>query len=85
MEQMTCEHCGSNISPDGTSCPQCGFEIPKPSASKKSAKVVPFRPRKKARRPVPSKKRPPTPTFFWWFIAILAAAIVLPYIVPMHP
>ncbi len=82
---MTCEHCGSIISPGGDSCPQCGFEVPKPAPPKKTAKVVPFRPRKKSRRPAPAKRRPAGGTFLWWFIAIIAAAVILPYLVPMHP
>jgi hypothetical protein len=88
MEIMTCEHCGSLLSRDESSCPQCGFEVPSPNPVKKTSKVVPFRPRKKKRPPSPSKGRRGRfvkgPTF-WWFIAILAGSLLLPYVVPMHP
>ncbi len=80
---MTCDNCGGIMNHDALTCPQCGFESPAPI--KKSAKVVPFRPRKKNRRPLPPKGRIAGGKTFWWFIAILAAALVLPYIIRMHP
>ncbi|SMC07565.1 hypothetical protein SAMN00768000_3446 [Sulfobacillus thermosulfidooxidans DSM 9293] len=82
---MTCEHCGSLLSRDESTCPQCGFEVPSPAPIKKSAKVVPFRPRKKRRRPSPPKGRYAGGPVFWWIVAIIAISLLLPYIIPMHP
>jgi hypothetical protein len=85
---MTCEHCGNLLDRNESSCAQCGFDAPNPSPIKKTSKVVPFRPRKKRRRPPSSNGRRGhfvKGPVFWWFIAILAGSLLLPYLVPMHP
>ncbi len=85
---MTCEHCGSLLSRNESTCPQCGFEVSSPPPTKKRAKVVPFRPRKK-RRPSPPPKgqhgRSARGPVFWWILAIIGVSLLLPYVVPMHP
>jgi uncharacterized membrane protein YvbJ len=82
---MTCDNCGSLVTHDESACPQCRYEAPTPTPAKKTAKVVPFRPRKKNRHPLPPKGRIAGGKTFWWFIAILAGALILPYVVRMHP
>lgn len=79
-----CEHCGASLASRQGFCPQCGRDSAEREAPRVAAKVISLAERRRVlRRPRP-RRRPVVRGVLWWLIAILAAALILPYLLPLH-
>ncbi|MCL5066664.1 MAG: zinc-ribbon domain-containing protein [Firmicutes bacterium] len=79
---LICRHCGASLTSDETSCPQCGFDA-QPLRIPPSAKIISLQQRRRvARRAlhVPKGMR----STLWWLLFIIVAALVIPYLMPLH-
>lgn len=81
-----CEHCGASLASRQGSCPQCGHgSSVERETPRVAAKVISLSERRRVlRRPRP-RQRPLVRGVLWWLVGILAAALILPYLLPLHP